>query len=65
MLTSNESNDLFFLFIIVSCFTLNSILNLDLRGLIYLVGLLLACFVATVVSKIGVAIKNSGIASDL
>ena len=39
-------------FIIVSCFTLNSILNLDLRGLIYLVGLLLACFVATVVSKI-------------
>lgn len=41
-------------FIIVSCFTLNSMLNLDIRGLIYLVGLLLACFVATVLSKVSI-----------
>ena len=39
-------------FIIVSCFTLNSILNLDLKGLVYLAGLLLACFVTTIISKI-------------
>jgi hypothetical protein len=39
-------------FIIVSCFTLNSILNLDLKGVVYIAGLLLACFVTTMVSKI-------------
>jgi len=39
-------------FIIVSCFMLISILNLDLKGLVYLAGLLLACFVTTIISKI-------------
>lgn len=38
-------------FIIVSSFTLNSVLNLDLKGLIYLVGILFACFVTTMVSS--------------
>lgn len=39
-------------FIIVSCFTLNSVLNMDLKGLVYLAGLLLACFVTVMVSRI-------------
>jgi len=39
-------------FIIVSFFTLQSVFNQDIKGIIYLVGLLLACFASTMVGNI-------------
>jgi hypothetical protein len=38
-------------FILVCFFTLNSVFNQDLKGIIYLVGLLFACFVAIIVGN--------------
>lgn len=38
-------------FILVSFFTLSSILNQDLKGIIYLAGLLIACFFSVIVGK--------------
>jgi hypothetical protein len=38
-------------FILVSFFSLSSLLNQDLKGIIYLAGLLIACFVAVLVSN--------------
>ena len=38
-------------FILVSFFTLSSILNQDIKGIIYLAGLLIACFFSVIVSK--------------
>jgi len=49
-------------FILVSFFTLSSILNQDLKGIIYLAGLLIACFVSVIVGKSEVFI-NTGDAS--
>jgi len=49
-------------FILVSFFTLSSILNQDLKGIIYLAGLLIACFVSVIVGKYEVFI-NTGDAS--
>ena len=40
-----------FPFILVSFFTLSSLLNQDLKGIIYLAGLLIACFVSSVVGN--------------
>ena len=39
-------------FIIVCFFTLQSVFNQDLKGFVYLVGLLIACFVSTMVGKL-------------
>lgn len=39
-------------FIIVSCFSLSSIIHQDFKGLIYLGGLLFTCFIATLVGNI-------------
>ena len=38
-------------FILVSFFTLSSILNQDIKGIIYLAGLLIACFFSVIVGK--------------
>ena len=40
-----------FPFILVSFFTLSSLLNQDLKGIIYLAGLLIACFLSSVVGN--------------
>lgn len=40
-----------FPFILVSFFTLSSLLNQDIKGIIYLAGLLIACFVSTTVGS--------------
>ena len=40
-------------FIIVSYFSLSSIFNQDLKGLIYLSGLLITCFMAIIVGNAG------------
>jgi hypothetical protein len=40
-----------FPFILVSFFTLSSLLNQDIKGIIYLAGLLIACFVSTIVGS--------------
>jgi hypothetical protein len=40
-------------FIIVSFFSLSSVLNQDLKGVIYLAGLLFACFFAVIISTVG------------
>jgi hypothetical protein len=45
-------------FILVSFFTLSSILNQDLKGIIYLAGLLIACFVSLIVGKNDVFTAN-------
>ena len=39
-------------FIIVCFFSLQSIFNQDLKGFIYLVGLLIACFVSTMIGSL-------------
>jgi hypothetical protein len=41
-------------FILVCFFTLSSILNQDLKGIIYLAGLLIACFLSVIVGKASV-----------
>jgi hypothetical protein len=41
-------------FILVSFFTLSSILNQDIKGIIYLAGLLIACFASVIIGKINV-----------
>jgi len=38
-------------FILVSFFTLSSILNQDIKGIIYLAGLLIACFLSVIIGK--------------
>jgi len=48
-------------FILVSFFTLSSILNQDLKGIIYLAGLLIACFFSVIVGKANVFDKESGV----
>jgi hypothetical protein len=40
-----------FPFILVSFFTLSSLLNQDIKGIIYLAGLLIACFVSSIVGS--------------
>jgi hypothetical protein len=40
-------------FIVVSFFTLSSVLNQDLKGIIYLAGLLFASFIAVIISAVG------------
>jgi hypothetical protein len=40
-----------FPFILVSFFTLSSLLNQDLKGIIYLAGLLIACFLSSIVGN--------------
>jgi hypothetical protein len=41
-------------FILVSFFTLSSVLNQDLKGIIYLAGLLIACFTSVIVGKFNI-----------
>ena len=41
-------------FILVSFFTLSSILNQDIKGIIYLAGLLIACFASVIVGKFSI-----------
>lgn len=41
-------------FILVSFFTLSSILNQDIKGIIYLAGLLIACFASVIVGKFNI-----------
>jgi len=38
-------------FILVSFFTLSSVLNQDIKGIIYLAGLLIACFASVIIGK--------------
>jgi len=45
-------------FILVSFFSLSSILNQDVKGIVYLAGLLFASFIATVVGSTSDAFKN-------
>ena len=47
-----------FPFILVSFFTLSSLLNQDLKGIIYLAGLLIACFLSSVVGNSNVFDKT-------
>jgi hypothetical protein len=48
-------------FILVSFFTLSSILNQDIKGIIYLAGLLIACFLSVIVGKASVFDNKSGV----
>jgi hypothetical protein len=50
-------------FILVSFFTLSSILNQDIKGIIYLAGLLIACFLSVIVGKAEVFDNESGVTS--
>jgi hypothetical protein len=50
-------------FILVCFFTLSSILNQDLKGIIYLAGLLIACFISVIVGKSEVFNSNDTLAS--
>lgn len=50
-------------FIIVSYFSLSSIFNQDLKGLIYLVGVLLACFASIIIGNTMPNITSMGINS--
>jgi hypothetical protein len=45
-------------FILVSFFTLSSILNQDIKGIIYLAGLLIACFASVIVGKFNIFTNN-------
>lgn len=49
-------------FIIVCFFTLQSVFNQDLKGFVYLVGLLIACFVSTMVGK---SLVSMGVVNDV
>jgi hypothetical protein len=48
-----------FPFILVSFFTLSSLLNQDLKGIIYLAGLLIACFSSSVVGNLDPFKRNN------
>lgn len=48
-------------FILVSYFSLSSILNQDVKGIVYLAGLLLACFIAYVCGNMGVFKPNENL----
>jgi len=47
-------------FILVSFFSLSSILNQDFKGIVYLAGLLFACFIATITGSSFEVFKNKG-----
>jgi hypothetical protein len=51
-------------FILVSFFSLSSILNQDFKGIVYLAGLLFACFIATITGSSFEVFKNKGEISD-
>ena len=52
-------------FILVSFFSLSSILNQDVKGIVYLAGLLLATFIATVIGSSSSAFKMEPSDNDL
>ena len=41
-------------FILVCFFTLNSIFNQDFKGLVYLIGLIVSCFITILIDKSGI-----------
>lgn len=51
-------------FILVSFFSLSSILNQDFKGIVYLAGLLFACFIATITGSSFEVFKNNGAIAD-
>jgi len=51
-------------FILVSFFVLSAVLNQDIRGIIYLGGLLISCFIGVIINRTFVEGSVSGIASN-